>query len=87
MASLHMSITIIIDDKDYIADDGELLTNVMFRENLIPIRHHPIDNSPRAPFCLMGVCFECLVDIADRQSVQACLTPVKEGMRVRRRLK
>lgn len=87
MAALNMSITISIDDKPYMAQEGELLTNVMFREGLIPIRNHPIDGSSRAPFCLMGVCFECLVENSNQQSIQACLTPVTAGMKVKRRLK
>jgi len=30
----------------------------------------------------MGVCFECLVEINGQGSVQACLTPVQDGMSV-----
>jgi NADH dehydrogenase/NADH:ubiquinone oxidoreductase subunit G len=29
----------------------------------------------------MGVCFDCLVD-ADGSPVQACMTPVRAGMRI-----
>lgn len=38
-----------------------------------------------APWCLMGVCFGCLCDVDGRSRVQACLTPVREGMAVRTR--
>lgn len=38
----------------------------------------------RAPYCLMGVCFECLVEIDGIQNRQACLEPVREGMHVKR---
>lgn len=41
---------------------------------------------PRAPFCNMGVCFECLVSIkrnGARERVRACLTPVQEGLQIR----
>lgn len=38
----------------------------------------------RAPYCLMGVCFECLVEIDGHKNRQACLEPVFEGMRVKR---
>lgn len=37
---------------------------------------------PRGPFCLSGVCFECLVDIDETPNCQACLTPVADGMHV-----
>ncbi len=42
------------------------------------------DGEKRAPYCLMGVCFECLVEIDGRKNRQACLEPVVEGMRVKR---
>ena len=42
------------------------------------------DGSERAPHCLMGVCFECLVEIDGIPNRQACLTPVAEGMVIRR---
>ena len=31
---------------------------------------------------MMGVCFDCLVTIDDVGSRQACLIPVRDGMRV-----
>ena len=36
--------------------------------------------APRAPYCLMGVCFECLVSIDGIRNRQACLVPVRAGM-------
>lgn len=38
----------------------------------------------RAPYCLMGACFECLVEIDGVPNQQACLTRVREGMRIKR---
>ncbi|RPJ73629.1 MAG: (2Fe-2S)-binding protein, partial [Desulfobacteraceae bacterium] len=40
---------------------------------------------PCSPHCLMGVCFECMLEI-DGVQRQACLTPVREGMIVDRHL-
>lgn len=37
---------------------------------------------PRGPFCNMGVCFECVVEVDGEVGVRACMTPVREGMRV-----
>jgi predicted molibdopterin-dependent oxidoreductase YjgC len=33
---------------------------------------------------MMGVCFDCLVEIDGFGNRQACLTPIAEGMQVRR---
>ena len=38
----------------------------------------------RAPYCQMGVCFECLVEIDGVPNQQACLVRVRKGMKIRR---
>ena len=43
-----------------------------------------VTSAPRAPYCMMGVCFECLVEIDGKPSRQACLTPVRDGMVIKR---
>lgn len=40
--------------------------------------------APRAAFCMMGVCFDCLVEIDGQPNTQACMTPVRSGMVLRR---
>lgn len=45
-------------------------------------RISPVSGSRRAPYCLMGVCLECLVTIDGRPGRFGCLTPVAEGMRI-----
>jgi len=46
-------------------------------------RNTPVSGAQRAPYCMMGVCFDCLVEIDGVPNQQACLTPVREGMSVR----
>jgi predicted molibdopterin-dependent oxidoreductase YjgC len=48
------------------------------------IRHSPVTGEKRAPYCFMGVCHECLVEIDGVHNQQACIVEVREGMRVRR---
>ena len=47
-------------------------------------RTTPVSGEPRAPYCMMGVCFECLAAIDGVPNQQACLVPVAEGMRIDR---
>lgn len=47
-------------------------------------RKSPISGQPRAPFCQMGVCFECLMKINGQPNRQACLVLVEDGMIVER---
>jgi len=41
---------------------------------------------PRAPYCMMGVCFECLIEIDGVPARQSCMIPVRDGMAVRRQI-
>lgn len=43
-------------------------------------------DSPRTAFCMMGVCFDCLVEVNGQPNVQACMTQARDGMKVRRQL-
>lgn len=45
-------------------------------------RATPVSESPRAPYCMMGVCFECLVEIDGVPNRQSCLIDVADGMRI-----
>jgi predicted molibdopterin-dependent oxidoreductase YjgC len=79
------AVTITIDGADVMAEAGESLAAVLLRQPQAWTRTTPVSGSPRAPYCLMGVCFECLAEVDGVASVQTCLTPVKAGMRVARR--
>jgi predicted molibdopterin-dependent oxidoreductase YjgC len=46
-------------------------------------RATPVSGATRAPFCMMGACFDCLVEIDGVPSRQACMVEVKAGMRIR----
>lgn len=43
-------------------------------------RSTPVSGEGRAPYCMMGVCFECLMDIDDVPNRQACMVIVSDGM-------
>lgn len=45
-----------------------------------------VNGETRAPFCFIGVCHECLVEINGVPNQQACLTKVQEGMRINKQL-
>src|SRR5471032_3338282 len=47
-------------------------------------RTSPATGEPRSPYCMMGVCFECLLIIDDESSQQGCMIIVRLGMRIRR---
>ena len=45
-------------------------------------RTTPVSRSPRLPFCMMGVCFDCLCIINGEPNRQACMTLVQQGMTI-----
>lgn len=51
----------------------------------VPMLRTPLSGSPRAAYCMMGVCFECLMEIDGQANQQACQVIVSRGMRLRRR--
>ncbi|MDX1298075.1 MAG: (2Fe-2S)-binding protein [Pseudomonas sp.] len=47
-------------------------------------RSTAVSGAPRAPYCMMGVCFECLVEVDGVPNCQACMVTVSDGLKVRR---
>ena len=77
-------VTIEIDGMTVPAQVGETLASVILRQPEPWTRVSPVSGDIRAPYCMMGVCFECMAEVDGVGSVQTCLTPVSEGMRVAR---
>ena len=63
---------------------GISLAAALFFLDALPSRRTPLSASPRAPFCMMGAGFECLVEVDGEASQRACQLPVRPGLRVRR---
>ncbi|MGD9614972.1 MAG: 2Fe-2S iron-sulfur cluster-binding protein [Alphaproteobacteria bacterium] len=51
---------------------------------LSSIRDTAVGGGERAPYCLMGVCFDCLAEIDGVPNRQSCTVTVQPGMRIRR---
>lgn len=61
---------------------GDTVAAALLAAGVTHCRTTPVSGAKRAPYCMMGVCFECLVTIDGVGNRQACLIPVREGMRV-----
>ena len=66
------------------ADEGDSLAAALLAHGVRHVRNAVVSGEPRAPYCMIGVCFDCLVEIDGRPNRQACMTPVRAGMKVRR---
>lgn len=75
-------LTIFVDGAPTSARPGDSVAAAMLASGRIGCRTTAVSGAVRGPFCLMGVCFECLVTIEGVASLQACMIPVREGMRI-----
>ena len=64
--------------------EGESVAAALFASGMRSCRTTPVSGAPRAPYCMMGVCFECLMVVDGRQDQQACMIVVRDGMDVQR---
>lgn len=74
--------TVYIDGKAIIAHAGDTVAAVLLTTQINSFRRTPISGAPRAPYCMMGVCFDCLVTIDGVGNRQGCLVRVHHGMRI-----
>lgn len=79
-------ITIEIDGVAVAAEIGESVAAVLLRQNETWSRMTPVSRAKRGPYCMMGVCFDCLAEVDGVPTVQTCLKQVRTGMRVARQI-
>jgi hypothetical protein len=80
----RVSLTVYIDGVPAAAEANESVAAVLLRQTPVWSRTTPISETRRAPYCMMGVCFDCLATVDGVPSVQTCLAPVRNGMRIDR---
>ncbi len=66
------------------ARTGETLAAALLAAGYATLRETAGDGEARGPYCMIGNCFECRVEIDGQPNQQACLQRVRAGMRVRR---
>jgi D-hydroxyproline dehydrogenase subunit gamma len=72
------------EGRDIVARPGDSVAAALLAAGEANLRDTPVSGAPRAPYCMMGICFDCVVEIDGVGNRQACLTPVASGMQVRR---
>lgn len=71
-----------VDGRAITACTGDSVAAALLSAGILACRSTPVTGAPRGPYCMMGVCFECLVIIDGIGSRQACLTPARDGMAI-----
>lgn len=76
------AIAVTIDGEMFHAREGDSVAAALLAAGRSYCRTTPVSGTKRAPYCMMGVCFDCLVTIDGVGNRQGCLVCVKEGMRI-----
>lgn len=70
-----------VDGETVEALDGDTLQVALLTSGR-RLRQSEFGDGPRAGFCLMAACQDCLVWTADGEPLRACSTPVADGMKL-----
>lgn len=76
------AVHITIEGQPVTARRGDSVSAALLASGLDACRQTPVSGARRGPYCMMGVCFECLVTINGVGNRQGCLVPVAEGMAI-----
>jgi len=79
-------VRVTVDGASLECREGDSVAAALFAAGVLACRDTAVSGVARGPFCMMGVCYDCLVRIDGRPNQQACMTPVREGMTVERQL-
>jgi D-hydroxyproline dehydrogenase subunit gamma len=77
-----VTLNVIVDDKPIRARTGDTVAATLLAGDMAHCRTTPVSGTPRGPYCMMGVCFDCFVTIDGVGNRQGCLVLVRDGMRI-----
>ena len=78
----RQSVHIFEDGAAVEAREGDTVAAALLASDRDVRRATAVSGEARLPYCMMGVCFDCLVTIDGVGNRQGCLVPVAEGMHI-----
>lgn len=78
------TLTVIVNGEAVTVPQGFTAVAAMLLQGDGATRTTALSGEGRAPYCMMGLCFECLMEINGEPNQQGCLITVTEGMRINR---
>jgi len=76
------TVTLVVDGVPTAVPEGVSVAAALLGGGHASLGSAAVSGSPRGPWCLMGACFGCLVEIDGAPGERACMTPVRDGLRV-----
>ena len=80
----HENVSIIFEGDNIDVEKGQTVASALLVGGNTVFRSSVVSGQPRGPYCMMGVCYECLLEIDGNYSQQACMIQVSEGMDIKR---
>jgi predicted molibdopterin-dependent oxidoreductase YjgC len=80
--SEHPSIEVTIDGQSFTGCPGDTVAAMLMVTGHAACRRSVVSGEARGPYCMMGICFECLVNIDGVANRQSCLVQIENGMRI-----
>ena len=77
-------VTVRVEGRPVAVPAGASAAVAVLLAGLPAIRETGVTGAPRAPYCLMGICFDCLAEIDGVPNRQSCMVTVAPGMTIRR---
>jgi len=74
------TVSIHIDGHQYQVPAGLSVAAAVLLCDINKIRTTPVSDSPRLPYCMMGICFDCLAQIDGVPNQRACQVTVRDDM-------
>jgi len=71
-------------EREIVAAEGDTVAAALLAAGVKDFRSAVVSGQPRAPFCMIGNCFDCLLEIDGEPNRQSCRELVREGMQVNR---
>lgn len=79
-------VRVTVNGAEMLCRQGDSVAAALFAGGVQACRDTAVNEVPRGPYCMMGVCYDCLVTIDGQANQQGCMTPVQEGMKIERQL-
>ena len=76
------TVEVFVENRAVHVPEGASAAAAVLLAGLPAIRETPVTDSPRLPYCMMGICFDCLAEIDGVANRQSCMVTVTEGMRI-----
>ena len=79
-------VDVVLDGRTVSMPEGANLAAYLLLHGAEPLRRSEVSGEERSAHCMIGNCFECLVEVDGRRNQRACQCRVRAGMVVNRHL-